>query len=304
MEGISESLQLIGEAYISEDSQETNSVENDSRKEELLVSFKDVSSTHCIKEEKLNTQDNKEQVIDNNDAVYKDLMSVEDLQDSLQHKNVVDNPDEIKETLDISNKGYIESISVHSEKKIVEDNEGHSNLVVNLENTEQSHNMKEINSELSETEEISQREESIIAKQEEINICKEIENSPEHKVSSAEICSTNIVPYENIEQEKKSEISDEVEEEVNTNILVTNTKLEEDKPLQSDDKLIDIQALQNESVTESKHSTECYDKIINSIEPAIDEEQNKNFNTSEDENVNSIETVTLSALEDKNINST
>ncbi|KAK2583365.1 hypothetical protein KPH14_009358 [Odynerus spinipes] len=300
MEGISQSLQLIGEAYISEDSQETNSTETDSRKEELLVSFTDISPIHCAKEENSSSiQHNERQITDSSDIMCKDLISVKELEDPSQHKKLSEDSNIVEETLDIDSHEHIEPSSEHNEKEQVESKDKDTNLMVEEPNIDQLHNIKDTNSELSVVGEMLQKVQSVF------NTKEDTQHSSEHKDSLENMCVVDMVSSEKVQAEEKSEISKNIEEEIESNVLLTNNKLEEDTHSKSDNGCIDTQTLQNESVAESKHLEDHDDNKIHSNE-TVDHfiKPNENWNTSEAENVNFTDTVALTTSENTCVDTT
>ncbi|XP_043663724.1 uncharacterized protein LOC122627038 isoform X1 [Vespula pensylvanica] len=290
VEGISESLQLIGEAYISEDSQETNSIETDLRKEGLPLTFTDISLTFHVKEEdSSNTLNNEKQIIDNINITGENLISnKENLKDSLQHKNLSEDFNIVEETLSVNNNKNTEVISIHNlEEKNKEDKQD-TNLTVKKYDAEELHNIKDTDFESNTIKETLQEIQPVFDNKENKRMCEEMQYLSEHKEKLETICVTDtIVTNEKIEMEEKSEINNQLEE--------TCSK--------SNNKCIDMQALEIESNTENKKLEECKTKQISPIE-TVDHfrEQNEICNTSETGNLNCTEVINITTSDNDSMN--
>ncbi|KAL2716959.1 serine-rich adhesin for platelets isoform X3 [Vespula squamosa] len=291
VEGISESLQLIGEAYISEDSQETNLIETDLRKEALPLSFTDISLTFRVKEEgNSNTLSNEKQIIDNINITCENLISKEKLKDSLQHKNLSEDFNIVEETLSINNNRNMEVISIHNlEEKNKEDKQD-TNLTVKKYDAEELHNIKDTDFQSNVIEETLQKIQPVFDNKENKHTCEKVQYLSEHKEKLKTICVTDtIVSNEKIEEEEKSEINNQLEE--------TCSK--------SNNKFIDIQALENESNTENKKLEKCKTKQINPIE-TVDhfKKQDEIWNKSETGNLNCTEVINITTPDNGSMNKT
>ncbi|XP_046835634.1 uncharacterized protein LOC124431592 isoform X1 [Vespa crabro] len=290
VEGISESLQLIGEAYISEDSQETNSIETNLRKDEVPLTFTDISLTfHVKKEDNSNTLSNEKQIIDNINIACENIISKEKLKDSLEHKNLSEDFSIVEKTLSINNNRNVEVISLYNlEEKNKEDKQDTS-LTVKKFDTEELHNIKNPDFEPNAIKETLQQIQPVFDNKENKHTCEEVQCLSEYKEKSETICVTDIVPNEKTEMEDKSEINNQLEK--------TYSK--------SNNKFIDIQALEIESNTGNKKLEEYKTKKINPIE-TVDhfKEQDEIWNTSETGNLNCTEVINITTPDNNSMNKT
>ncbi|XP_015176370.1 PREDICTED: uncharacterized protein LOC107066345 [Polistes dominula] len=313
IEGISGSLQLIGEAYISEDSQETNFVESDSKKEELPRTFSNVSLAFCEKEkDHSNIQSNEKQSTDNVEIVCQSV--TEKLEDSLEHNKVLsENCNVIQETLSTDNDRNMEVNSMNNLKE----NEQDINLTDQKCNVKELCNINVTNFELNATKETVEEVKLVFDNEDNSHMCEKVETISDEKLEKIYlkdniVSNDNIETKENIEDEmetknemeEKNEISENIQkEEDSTVVLLTNNQLEE-TDLKCNNELEDTQTLENKSNIEN-NLEKCSAEQISSIETNDNvKEQNNIWNISEIENMNCTEVINATVSDNNSMNET